>query len=81
MCGSSRFLRPVIAEDSSDGGGSEAGLDASATYDLASALKSYMAHPQQGYHIKLKVNAPYSIGADKKHKAFWVSECAYGSVT
>lgn len=68
-----------IGEDSSDGGGSEAGLDAQRTYDLAGALKSYMAHPQQGYHIKLKVNAPGSIGADKKFKAFWVTECAYGA--
>ena len=68
-----------IGEDSSDGGGSIAGLDAEREYDLSSALRSYMAHPQQGYHIKLHVNAPGSIGADKKHKAFWVAECAYGS--
>jgi hypothetical protein len=68
-----------IGEDSNDGGGSLAGLDAERTYDLAPYLKSYMAHPQQGYHIKLFVNADGSQGADKKHKTFWVSECAYGS--
>lgn len=68
-----------IGEDSNAGGGSEAGLDAQATYDLSSELRSYMAHPQQGYHIKLHVNAEGSIGSDKKHKAFWVAECAYGS--
>jgi len=68
-----------IGEDPNDGGGSVAGLDAEQTYNLAPYLKSYMAHPQQGYHIKLVVNAPGSIGADKKHKTFWVAECAYGS--
>lgn len=68
-----------IGEDSNDGGGSIEGLDAERTYDLSSALRSYMAHPQQGYHIKLHVNAEGSIGSDKKHKAFWVAECAYGS--
>jgi len=68
-----------IGEDPHDDGGSIPGLDAEATYDLAAALKSFMAHPQQGYHIKLVVNAPGSIGDDKKHKVFWVEECAYGS--
>ncbi|HVQ87271.1 MAG TPA: hypothetical protein VMT88_03720 [Actinomycetes bacterium] len=68
-----------IGEDSNAGGGSVDGLDAQATYDLSPYLKSYMAHPQQGYHIKLVVNAEGSQGADKKHKAFWVAECAYGS--
>lgn len=68
-----------IGEDPHDGGGSVDGLDAEREYNLASALKSFMAHPQQGYHIKLVVNAPGSIGDDKKHKVFWVEECAYGT--
>jgi hypothetical protein len=34
-----------------------------------------MAHPQQGYHIKVVVNAPGSIGDDRKMKVFWVEEC------
>src|SRR4051812_12833469 len=63
-----------IGEDPANGG---TDLDGSGTYNLSDELKSFMAHPQQGYHIKLHVNAPFSIGADKKHKAFWVQECAY----
>jgi hypothetical protein len=63
-----------IGEDPA-GGGTD--LDGSGTYNLSDELKSFMAHPQQGYHIKLHVNAPFSIGADKKFKAFWVQECAY----
>ena len=68
-----------IGEDPNDGGGSLAGLDAERDYNLSPYLRSYMAHPQQGYHIKLVVNAEGSIGADKKHKVFWIEECAYGS--
>ena len=32
-------------------------------------------HPIQGYHVKLTVNAPGSIGADTKYKVFWVTGC------
>ena len=34
-----------------------------------------MLHPEQGYHVKLKVNAPGSIGKDTKFKVFWVVGC------
>jgi len=68
-----------IGEDSNAGGGSTEGLDATRDYDLSDALKSYMAHEEQGYHIKLKINAPYSIGKDTKYKVFWVEECAYSA--
>jgi len=61
-----------IGEDAA-GGGTD--LDASRTYDLSSALASYDPHPQQGYHVKLTVNADGSIGADVKHKVFWVTDC------
>ncbi|MGI8517329.1 MAG: hypothetical protein ACR2ME_03165 [Acidimicrobiia bacterium] len=64
-----------IGEDDNSGGGSEAGLDASATYDLSALLAGFTPHPQQGYHIKLTVNADGSQGADTKHKVFWVSGC------
>jgi hypothetical protein len=63
-----------IGEDDSSGGGSEAGLDASRTYDLTDALAGYEAHPIQGYHVKLTVHADGSQGDDRKHKVFWV-EC------
>ncbi len=64
-----------IGEDSNAGGGSEAGLDASVTYDLGAVLAGYAPHPQQGWHVKLTVNAEGSIGADVKHKVFWVEGC------
>jgi hypothetical protein len=63
-----------IGEDDNSGGGSEAGLDASETYTLD--FTGIEPHPQQGFHVKLTVNADGSQGADVKHKVFWVSGCA-----
>ena len=62
-----------IGEDPA-GGGTD--VDAQETYDLSAALQEFMAHPQQGYHVKLRVNAPGSIGKDTKYKTFWVTGCA-----
>jgi hypothetical protein len=31
--------------------------------------------PQQGFHVKLTINAEGSQGADVKHKVFWVTGC------
>jgi hypothetical protein len=62
-----------IGEDDNSGGGSEAGLDASKTYTLD--FTGIEPHPQQGFHVKLKINADGSQGADKKHKVFWVEDC------
>jgi hypothetical protein len=62
-----------IGEDDASGGGSEAGLDASETYTLDFA--GIEPHPQQGYHVKLTINADGSQGADTKHKVFWVIPC------
>jgi len=61
-----------IGEDPA-GGGTD--LDATATYDLSAALASYTPHPQQGFHVKLTVNAENLQGADTKHKVFWVEGC------
>jgi hypothetical protein len=60
-----------IGEDEA-GGGTD--LDASRTYNLAEALEESGAtpHPIQGFHVKLTVHAEGSIGADVKHKVFWV---------
>ena len=70
----------VLLTDSVFIGGDAAGggtdLDGSGTYDLGAVLQAFMAHPQQGYHIKLKVNAPHSIGKDTKYKVFWVTRCS-----
>ena len=68
-----------IGEDDHAGGGSEAGLDASETYTLD--FGSIQPHPNQGFHVKLTVNAEGSKGADVKHKVFWVTGCASGTTT
>ena len=65
----------LIGEDDNSGGGSEAGLDASVTYDLSALLQGFEPHPQQGWHVKLTIHADGSQGADVKHKVFWVSGC------
>ena len=57
-----------IGEDPAGGGND---LDASESYSLD--FTGIEAHPKQGYHVKLTVNAPGSQGADKKHKVFWVN--------
>ena len=44
-----------IGEDDNSGGGSEAGLDASETYTLD--FTGIEPHPNQGFHVKLTVNA------------------------
>jgi len=70
--------RVFIGEDDNSGGGSEAGLDAARTYDLTTALSGVLAHPQQGFHIKVTVHADGSQGADTKYKVFWVDRCPPG---
>jgi hypothetical protein len=69
-----------IGEDSHAGGGSEAGLDASRTYDLSTDLAGITPHPKQGWHVKVTIHADGSQGADVKHKVFWVEECAASRV-
>jgi hypothetical protein len=61
-----------IGQDDYSGGGSDAGLDAEASYDLTALLEP---PPQQGWDVKLTVNADGSQGADVKQKTFWVSGC------
>ena len=61
-----------VGEDAA-GGGTD--LDASRTYSLSPVLGGYAVNPQQGFHIKVEVNAPFSNGADKKSKVFWVQSC------
>ena len=47
------------------------GSDASETYTLD--LTGITPHPQQGWHVKLLINAEGSQGADTKFKVFWVT--------
>lgn len=65
---------PVFIGEDPAGGGTD--VDAQKEYDLSDELAPFMAHPNQGYHVKLKVNAPGSIGKDTKYKTFWVTGCA-----
>jgi hypothetical protein len=60
---------PDIGEDAAGGGND---LDAAVPYTLSFDGDP---HPQQGFHVKLTVNAPGSIGNDVKHKVFWVEGC------
>jgi hypothetical protein len=69
----------VIGEDDNSGGGSEAGLDASATYTLD--LSGIEPHADQGVHVKLTIHAEGSQGADVKHKVFWVTGCGPAPTT
>jgi hypothetical protein len=68
-----------IGEDDNSGGGSEAGLDASETYTLD--FTGIEPHPNQGFHVKLTINAEGSQGADVKHKVFWVTGCVPAPTT
>ena len=58
-----------IGEDP-PGGGDD--LDAAVEYTLD--FTGIEPHPQQGFHVLLRINAEGSAGADVKHKVFWV-EC------
>lgn len=55
------------------GGGTD--LDASLTIYLEDevAASREEPHPNQGFHVKLTVEAEGSIGADTKQKVFWVT--------
>jgi hypothetical protein len=67
-----------IGEDP-NGGGTD--LDASVTIDLGPELAAsgQAPHPVQGFHVRLTIHAEGSIGADVKHKMFWVRECVAGT--
>jgi hypothetical protein len=49
-------------------------VDAEREYDLSDALAGATPNPEQGFHIRLEVDADGSRGADSKFKMFWV-EC------
>ena len=71
-----------IGEDSADGAGSPAGIDASIVYDLWPALSQYEAHPNQGYHVKISVENEGVRGAGaQKHKVVWVDGPCGGDST
>ncbi len=62
-----------IGEDPAGGSDDGDDLDATASYTLD--FEGVEPHLNQGYHVKLTVNAPGSQGADTKHKVFWTQPC------
>lgn len=64
--------RTFIGEDDAGGGRDH---DATVRLELRDALEDsgIEPHPQQGWHLKLTVNADGSIGSDVKHKVLWVT--------
>jgi hypothetical protein len=58
-----------VGGDPASGAGTDSGFDGEATYALAIAGEP---DPQQGYHVKVTVHTPRSLGADTKSKVFWV---------
>ncbi|MEU6133651.1 hypothetical protein [Nocardioides sp. NPDC047086] len=52
--------------------GLDDGLDGRETYTLSA---TGLAHPKQGFHAKVTVHTPGSIGNDTKTKVFWFQNC------
>ena len=61
-----------VGGDPATGAGTDTGFDGVQVYTLAFDGEP---HAQQGYHVKLTINTPDSLGADVKHKVFWVEPC------
>lgn len=57
------------------GGGTD--LDASLVENLSGPIASSGIAPQpnQGFHVRLTIDADGSIGAATKHKTYWVNNC------
>lgn len=71
-------LQGTLAEDSTLIGGDPAGgandLDGTINKDIGVPIAlSGVAPTAQGWHVKLTTHADGSIGADVKHKTFWVN--------
>lgn len=61
-----------VGEDPATGAGTDTGLDAVQPYTLSF---DGTPHAKQGYHVKLTIETPHSLGADRKSKVFWVEAC------
>lgn len=66
-------LEVTVGGDAASGAGTESGLDARETYTLTS---TGIPHPEQGFHAKVTVETPGSIGNDTKSKVFWFGDCS-----
>jgi len=67
-----------VGGDPASGAGTETGLDGRQVYDLTFDGEP---HPKQGYHVKLTVSTPHSLGNDTKTKVFWVAPCEEDAAT
>lgn len=67
-----------VGGDPASGAGTETGLDGRQAYTLTF---DGAPHPKQGYHVKLTVATPHSLGNDTKTKVFWVAPCEEDSAT
>ncbi|MFE7226936.1 hypothetical protein ACFU7D_19225 [Nocardioides sp. NPDC057577] len=62
-----------VGGDAASGAGTDDGLDGRETYTLSA---TGLAHPKQGFHVKVTIHTPGSIGNDTKTKVFWFQNCA-----
>jgi hypothetical protein len=67
-----------VGGDPASGAGTETGLDGRQAYTLSFDGEP---HPKQGYHVKLTVSTPHSLGNDTKTKVFWVAPCEEEAAT
>ncbi len=67
-----------VGGDPASGAGTETGLDGRQAYTLTFDGEP---HPKQGYHVKLTVATPNSLGNDTKTKVFWVAPCEEEAAT
>jgi hypothetical protein len=67
----------AIGEDQAGGAND---FDASLIEDLSGPIASSgaIADPNQGFHVRLTIQAEGSIGAMTKHKTYWVDGCEGG---
>ena len=61
-----------VGGDAASGAGTDTGLDGSKVYTLSF---TGTPHAQQGYHVKVTVHTPHSLGNDSKTKVFWMQPC------
>ncbi|MFE6511673.1 hypothetical protein ACFVDI_00665 [Nocardioides sp. NPDC057767] len=62
-----------VGADAASGAGTDDGLDGREVYTLTA---TGVPHPEQGFHAKVTIHTPGSIGNDTKTKVFWFQNCA-----
>lgn len=71
-----RVSNVLVSNDKASGGSYKRDPDEVFRFSAADLnLTEAMAHPQQGYHIKLTVDRQNHPGWTEKHKVFWLKPC------